>query len=80
MTGDGQKPNLARQKSISVVTGVTHFRAGTRRHPDMKKQARALTDREIDQLVIYYSTLMPRSIKRSGRIEVMNRSMQSVRP
>jgi cytochrome c553 len=35
------------------------FRAGRRRHPDMKTLARELTDREIDQLVVYYSTLAP---------------------
>lgn len=60
MTGDVEKPNLAGQKSIYLRQQILAFRAGTRRHPDMKKQARALTDREIDQLVIYYSTLMPR--------------------
>ena len=60
MTGGVEKPNLAGQKSIYLRQQILAFRAGTRRHPEMKKQAGALTDREIDQLVVYYSTLMPR--------------------
>jgi cytochrome c553 len=58
--GDVEKPNLAGQKSIYIRQQLLAFRAGKRKHPEMKLIARDLTDREIDQLVIYYSTLAPR--------------------
>ena len=58
--GDVEKPNLAGQKSIYIRQQLMAFRTGKRRHPEMKSIARDLTDREIDQLVIYYSTLVPR--------------------
>ncbi len=57
--GDVEKPNLAGQKSIYIREQLLAFRSGKRRHPDMKSIARDLSDREIDQLVIYYSTLSP---------------------
>jgi cytochrome c553 len=58
--GDVEKPNLAGQKSIYIRQQLEAFRVGKRKHPEMKAVARKLTDREIDQLVIYYSTLVPR--------------------
>jgi cytochrome c553 len=58
--GDVEKPNLAGQKSIYIRQQLLAFRTGKRKHPDMKSITRALTDREIDQIVIYYSTLVPR--------------------
>lgn len=58
--GDVEKPNLAGQKSIYIRQQLLAFRAGKRKHPEMKLIARDLTDREIDQVVIYYSTLVPR--------------------
>jgi cytochrome c553 len=58
--GDVEKPNLAGQKSIYIRQQLLAFRAGERKHPDMKIIARDLTDREIDQVVTYYSTLTPR--------------------
>jgi cytochrome c553 len=58
--GDVEKPNLAGQKSIYLREQLLAFRTGKRRHPDMKLIARDLSDRDIDQLVIYYSTLVPR--------------------
>jgi cytochrome c553 len=58
--GDIEKPNLAGQNSIYLRKQLLAFRSGTRRHPDMNKRAQDLTDREIDQLVIYYSTLIAR--------------------
>lgn len=58
--GDVEKPNLAGQKSIYIRQQLMAFRTGKRKHPDMKTIARELTDREIDQLVVYYSTLVPR--------------------
>ena len=57
--GDVEKPNLAGQKSIYIRQQLEAFRAGRRRHPEMRTIARGLTDREIDQLVIYFSTLPP---------------------
>ena len=58
--GDVEKPNLAGQHSIYLRQQLLAFRSGKRKHPDMSKRARDLTDREIDQLVIYYSTLISR--------------------
>ena len=58
--GDVEKPNLAGQKSIYIRRQLEAFRAGRRKHPEMRPMARGLTDREIDQIVIYYSTLAPR--------------------
>jgi cytochrome c553 len=57
--GDVEKPNLAGQKSIYIRKQLMAFRSGKRKHPDMQKIARGLTDREINQLVMYYSTLVP---------------------
>ena len=57
--GDVEKPNLAGQKSIYIREQLLAFRSGKRKHPDMKSIARDLSDREIDQLVIYYSSLSP---------------------
>ncbi|MCE3256427.1 MAG: cytochrome c-554 [Nitrobacter vulgaris] len=57
--GDVEKPNLAGQKSIYIREQLLAFRSGKRRHPDMKSIVRDLSDREIDQLVVYYSTLSP---------------------
>jgi cytochrome c553 len=50
----------AGQHSIYLRQQLLAFRSGKRRHPEMIERARDLTDREIDQLVVYYSTLMPR--------------------
>jgi cytochrome c553 len=57
--GDVEKPNLAGQKSIYIREQLLAFRSGKRKHPDMKLIGRHLSDREIDQLVVYYSTLPP---------------------
>jgi cytochrome c553 len=58
--GDVEIPNLAGQKSIYLRQQLEAFRTGTRKHPEMKFMARELSEREIDQLVVYYSTLVPR--------------------
>ena len=47
------------KKSIYIREQLLAFRSGKRKHPEMKLIARDLSDREIDQLVIYYSTLSP---------------------
>ena len=56
-SGTVEVPNLAGQKGIYLREQLLAFRSGKRRHPDMKVIARELSDREIDQLVIYYSSL-----------------------
>lgn len=58
--GTVEQPNLAGQKSIYLRQQLLAFRSGRRLHPNMRSIARELTDREIDQLVVYYSTLLPR--------------------
>jgi cytochrome c553 len=58
-TGTVVTPNLAGQKSIYLRQQLLAFRSGARKHPDMKVISRDLTDREIDQVVVYYSTLQP---------------------
>ena len=57
--GDVEKPNLAGQKSIYIRLQLLAFRSGKRKHPQMQSIVRNLNDREIDQLVVYYSTLVP---------------------
>jgi cytochrome c553 len=56
-SGTVEVPNLAGQKSIYLREQLMAFRAGRRKHPDMKVVAKELTDREIEQLVVYYATL-----------------------
>jgi cytochrome c553 len=57
-TGNIETPNLAGQKAIYLRQQLLAFRDGRRKHPDMKTISRDLTEREINQLVIYYSTLV----------------------
>ena len=57
--GDVEKPNLAGQKSIYLRLQLLAFRSGKRKHPQMQSVVRSLRDSEIDQLVVYYSTLIP---------------------
>lgn len=56
-SGTVEVPNLAGQRSIYLREQLAAFQSGRRKHPEMKVVARELTDREIDQIVIYYSTL-----------------------
>lgn len=58
-SGNVEVPNLAGQRSIYLRSQLNAFRAGTRKHPDMKPVAHDLTDREIEQIVVYYSSLPP---------------------
>lgn len=58
-SGNVEVPNLAGQHSIYLYAQLRAFRAGRRKHPDMKGVAGDLTDREIEQIVVYYSTLPP---------------------
>jgi cytochrome c553 len=57
---DVEVPNIAGQHSIYLREQLLAFKSGRRKHPEMQYVGRRLNDREIDELVIYYSTLMPR--------------------
>ena len=50
---DVEVPNMAGQHSIYLREQLLAFKSGRRKHP----VGRHLTDREIDELVVYYSTL-----------------------
>jgi cytochrome c553 len=54
---DVETPNIAGQSGIYLYSQLMAFRNGTRKHPEMKAIARELTDREIQQIVAYYSIL-----------------------
>ncbi len=56
---DVETPTLAGQSGIYLYNQLMAFRNGTRKHPTMKAVARDLTDREIEQIVSYYSILPP---------------------
>ncbi len=56
---DVEIPNIAGQHSIYLRNQLMAFKKGQRKHPEMRYIARELTDREIDGLVVYYSTLPP---------------------
>lgn len=56
---DVEIPNIAGQHSIYLRNQLMAFKKGQRKHPEMRYVARELTDREIDELVVYYSTLSP---------------------
>ncbi len=54
-----ETPNLGGQPGIYLREQLIAFRLGSRRHPRMKRLARDLTDREINELVVYFSILPP---------------------
>lgn len=54
---DVEIPNIAGQHSIYLRKQLLAFKKGQRKHPEMKYIARELTERELDELVVYYSTL-----------------------
>ena len=56
---DVETPTLAGQSGIYLYNQLMAFRSGARKHPTMKTVARNLTDREIEQIVTYYSILPP---------------------
>jgi cytochrome c553 len=56
---DVEVPNLAGQHSVYPGEQLLAFKNGRRKHPEMYFIGRHLTDREIDELVAYYSTLPP---------------------
>ena len=55
---DIEVPNIAGQHSVYLREQLLAFKSGRRKHPEMYFVGRHLTDREIDELVIYYSTLL----------------------
>ena len=57
---DVEVPNIGGQHSIYLRNQLIAFRKGSRKHSEMRFMARDLTDREIDQLVVYYSNVPPR--------------------
>ncbi len=57
---DVQIPSIAGQSGIYLGAQLRAFRRGKRKHPDMSTRAEDLTDRDIDQLVTYYSILPAR--------------------
>ena len=58
-TGNVETPVLAGQKGIYLRLQLLAFRSAKRKHPEMTMIGRDLTDREIDQIVLYYSMLPP---------------------
>jgi cytochrome c553 len=56
---DVEIPNLAGQHSIYLRNQLLAFKDGRRKHPEMRYVARELSEREIEELVVYYSTLLP---------------------
>lgn len=57
---DVEIPSIAGQSGVYLGAQLRAFRSGQRRHPDMSTRAEDLTDRDIDQLVTYYSILPAR--------------------
>jgi cytochrome c553 len=55
---DIEVPNIAGQHSVYLREQLLAFKSGRRKHPEMYFVGRRLTDREIDELVVYYSTLL----------------------
>ena len=56
---DVEVPNIACQHSIYLRNQLLAFKKGQRKHPEMQYIGRELNDRELDELVVYYSTLPP---------------------
>lgn len=54
---DVEVPHLAGQHDRYLWNQLIAFRKGTRRHQDMRFMSRALTEPEIEALVVYYSGL-----------------------
>lgn len=57
---DVEVPNIAGQHSVYLRQQLLAFKSGRRKHPEMYFIGRHLIDREIDELVEYYSTLSSR--------------------
>ena len=57
---DVEIPNIAGQHSVYLREQLLAFKAGKRKHAEMQYIGRHLTDQEINELVLYYSTLQYR--------------------
>jgi len=57
---DVEVPNIAGQHSVYLRQQLLAFKSGRRKHSEMYFIGRHLTDRDIDELVDYYSTLPSR--------------------
>ena len=57
---DVEVPNIARQHSIYLREQLLAFKRGRRKHPEMYFVGQHLSDQEIDELVLYFSTLPAR--------------------
>ena len=57
---DVEVPNIAGQHSIYLREQLLAFKRGRRKHPEMYFVGRYLNDQEIDELVLYFSTLPSR--------------------
>lgn len=50
-------PNLAKQKTAYLVKQIKAFKDGTRKDPSMTAMVAPLTDKDIENLAAYYSSL-----------------------
>lgn len=52
-----EAPNLAGQVEIYLVKSLKDYRSGARKHEQMTLMAKPLSDKDIDNLAAYYSSL-----------------------
>ncbi len=57
VSANPQWPNLAGQKDLYMIKQLKAFRDGTRVDPLMSAQAQPLSDRDIEDLAAYFSSL-----------------------
>ena len=57
VSANPQWPNLAGQKDLYLIKQMKAFRDGTRVDPLMAAQAQPLSDRDIEDLAAYFSSL-----------------------
>ncbi|MBT0586835.1 c-type cytochrome [Alteromonas oceanisediminis] len=50
-------PNLAGQKELYLIDALKAYRSGMRKHMLMTPQAAALSDKDIENLAAYYTSL-----------------------
>jgi cytochrome c553 len=49
-------PMIAGQNAAYIVKALTAYRAGERNHPSMRAVARSLSDQDMADIAVYYST------------------------
>lgn len=52
-----EAPNLAGQVEVYLVKALRDYRSGARKHEQMTLMAKPLSDKDIDNLAAYYSSL-----------------------